>query len=286
MGNSMEPLNELRGQIELQLAGTRNFGARLKALRQQQNMTLDDLAARSGISKAYLSQIENGRVDPPRDDKVRRLEAVFGERPSTLVELAHLARVPDDVRERFARLQDAVARAEEAIPRAASQAPAPPSDAAKGDNLPAEAVDETISAPRHVGRRIPIINRVAAGYPAEFTDLGYPAGVADEYLGEPPGLHDANAFALRVVGDSMAPRYHEGDIVLFSPQSAVHSGDDCYVRFTPECASAQGATFKRVYFDNETTARLQPLNNSHAPLLVPLKEIAGLYRAVFRYEAL
>lgn len=134
--------------------------------------------------------------------------------------------------------------------------------------------------------QIPIINRVSAGYPAEFTDLGYPAGVADEYLGRPPGLSDTAAFAVRVVGDSMSPRYRENDIVLFSPAAPVQSGDDCYVRFAPECRTAEGATFKRVYFDTPETVRLQPRNDRYPPTVVPLAEVTGIYKAVFRYEAL
>ena len=43
----------------------------------------------------------------------------------------------------------------------------------------------------------------------------YPVGIADDYV-RCPDLHDANAFAVRVVGDSMEPRFHEGDIVIFS----------------------------------------------------------------------
>ena len=32
---------------------------------------------------------------------------------------------------------------------------------------------------------IPLINRVSAGYPKDFTDLSYPPKVADEYVGCP-----------------------------------------------------------------------------------------------------
>src|SRR6185295_16344626 len=75
----------------------------------------------------------------------------------------------------------------------------------------------------------PLINKVAAGYPTEFTDLGYPARVADEYVSA-PGVTDADAFAARVVGDSMMPLYREGDIVVFSPERDTKDGDDCFVR--------------------------------------------------------
>lgn len=91
----------------------------------------------------------------------------------------------------------------------------------------------------------PLINSVRAGYPTEFTDLGYPARVADEYVSV-PDLHDPDAFAARVVGDSMAPEYREGDVVVFSPERTARSGADCFVRFERDAET----TFKRVFFES------------------------------------
>lgn len=302
MKNDLEKLRELREQVEQQLRTSQGFGARLRQLRCERHMTLDTLAAESEISKPYLSQIENGRVDPPRDEKIRRLEEVFGLRPRTLVELAHLARTPEDVRERLDHLQQAFARSEEALAAllsrqgeetpggaagqgGAATGPLPTVGAAAGATA-AATPSGLAAAPEPLRGRVPIINRVAAGRPAEFTDLDYPPGVADDYIGAPPGLEDPQAFAVRVDGDSMEPRYRQGDIVIFSPAAPVASGNDCYVRFAPECSVAQGATFKRVYFDSETTVRLQPLNDRYPPLVAPLENVSGIYKAVFRYETL
>ncbi len=276
----LEELRRLRQTVDQQLGAAGGFAARLRDLRRRREMTLEALARAAGISKAYLSQIENGQVEPPREEKLRRLERVFGERPGSLVELAHLERMPEDVRRRLLTLRSAFSRAEETVETLLRVSEPPASECAP------DAPADNAESPRVVQARVPIINRVAAGYPAEFTDLGYPAGVADEYIGAPPDLDDGNAFAVRVVGDSMAPRYREGDIVLFSPAAPIRSGDDCYVRFCAGCSLAEGATFKRVYFDNETTARLQPLNGQYPPTVAPLAEIDGLYKAVYRYEAL
>jgi transcriptional regulator with XRE-family HTH domain/SOS-response transcriptional repressor LexA len=142
---------------------------------------------------------------------------------------------------------------------------------------------------------VPLINSVAAGYPTEFTDLGYPARVADEYV-RVPDVRDPDAFAARVVGDSMEPVYREGDIVVFSPAKALveaggaaglgargasgGGGVDCFVRLEPDHES----TFKRVYFERgaagEELIRLQPLNPKYPPRVVPREQVAGLYAAV------
>ena len=131
---------------------------------------------------------------------------------------------------------------------------------------------------------VPLINKVKAGYPTEFTDLGYPARVADDYV-RCPDLADPDAFAARVVGDSMAPDYREGDIVVFSPLRDITDGDDCFARL----ATGDESTFKRVYFEGEQGSeriRLQPINSRYAPRTYDREEVAGLYRAVQVMRAL
>ncbi|HZW10943.1 MAG TPA: S24 family peptidase, partial [Phycisphaerales bacterium] len=130
-----------------------------------------------------------------------------------------------------------------------------------------------------LAREVPVINKVAAGYPREFTDLGYPVGVADEYV-RCPDLADPDAFAARVVGDSMTPEYREGDIVIFSPARDVKSGSDCFARLWPN----DETTFKRAFFERgpgeEELIRLQPLNPAYPPRTLPREEVVGLFAAV------
>ena len=129
---------------------------------------------------------------------------------------------------------------------------------------------------------VPVINRVSAGYPKDFTDLSYPPRVADDYV-SCPDVHDRDAFAARVHGDSMTPKYRQGDIVIFSPSLPPRDGDDCFVRF------ADGhTTFKRVFFETvdegKSVLRLQPRNERYRPQVVPSQNVTGLYRAVYRYQ--
>jgi SOS-response transcriptional repressor LexA len=89
---------------------------------------------------------------------------------------------------------------------------------------------------------------------------------------------DPDAFAARVVGDSMAPVYVEGDIVIFSPARPVKDGADCFARLEPD----HETTFKRVYFETGEgeRIRLQPLNSAYPPRIVERERVAGLYAAV------
>ena len=126
-----------------------------------------------------------------------------------------------------------------------------------------------------------MINKVPAGYPADFDDLGYPPGAADDYV-RCPDLHDAYAFAVRVVGDSMEPKYREGDIVIFSPARQVENGDDCFVRMT----DPHETTFKQIFFDDKNSVRLQPRNQKYSPMTLEKKRISAIWKAVSRYEHL
>jgi phage repressor protein C with HTH and peptisase S24 domain len=130
---------------------------------------------------------------------------------------------------------------------------------------------------------VPVINRVAGGYPKDFTDLTFPARVAQQYVGC-PDIADKEAFAARVFGDSMTPKYFPGDIVVFSPALPARNGDDCFVRF----GDGQ-TTFKRAFFETDGKARrpvirLQPRNEQYPPTIIPSNQVSGLYRAVYRFQ--
>jgi SOS-response transcriptional repressor LexA len=127
---------------------------------------------------------------------------------------------------------------------------------------------------------VPIINRVAAGRPTGHTDLDFPDGTADTHL-DVPDVAGPDSFATRITGRSMEPKYLEGDLVVFDGQAKVEDGADCFVRLEPDHES----TFKRVYFDEaQATIRLQPLNPDYPAQTVPREQVAGLYRAVWKFS--
>jgi phage repressor protein C with HTH and peptisase S24 domain len=258
------------------------LGTKIRRMRRRLGLTLDELAGRTGISKPYLSLIETGRVtNPPSDEKLRKLEQALGFTAGELVTQAHLLRTPRDVRAMLAGLMQ-----QKADPAAASR-PAPPAgvdlDAAFMSGVLQELVDRSSGNVEAVATNaVPVINKVSAGYPSDFTDLSYPRGVADDYVGC-PDVNDKDAFAARVHGDSMTPKYRSGDIVIFSPAAMTRNGDDCFVRFEDG-----QTTFKRVFFESDeqgqAVLRLQPRNERYRPQIVPSERVTGLWRAVWRYQ--
>src|SRR6266566_2478676 len=81
------------------------LGVQLRRKRLLLGLTLDELAGRTQISKPYLSLIETGRVmNPPSDEKLRRLEQALAFKAGELLTQAHLQRTPRDVRAVLNRL--------------------------------------------------------------------------------------------------------------------------------------------------------------------------------------
>ena len=255
-----------------------SLGQIIRKKREELGMTLDEVSSGTGFSKPYLSTIETGKVkNPPSDNLLRRLEMVLKFERGMLQHIAHIERVPADIRGEYEAI-DAERRQYRQIIRKIVERKTDTSELGKMLEVNG---DGEVSVGVTAGCLIPVINKVSAGYPVDFDDFGYPVGFADDYV-RCPDLHDGNAFAVRVVGDSMEPRFSEGDVVIFSPSSSVHNGDDCFVRFTMPHES----TFKRVFFESDDKVRLQPLNQKYAPVTVEGSRVNGIYRAVIRYERL
>ncbi len=257
------------------------LGQIIRKRRHELNITLDEVSAKTGFSKPYLSTIETGKVkNPPSDSLLRKLEDALNFSAGTLRHIANLDRMPADVRQRFEAYEAENERWRKLVQSLIDK---------KGgkdeiDELLSKSdlkVDSGSSTAVKPGRLIPVINRVAAGYPVDFDDLQYPAGFADDYV-RCPDIDDSQAFAVRVVGDSMTPKFIEGDIVIFSPAAEVRSGDDCFIRLS----TPHETTFKKVFFEPQDRVRLQPRNENYAPLIVEGSRVNGMYRAVIKYERL
>jgi len=257
-----------------------SLGQIIRKKREQLNLTLDEVSNRIGFSKPYLSTIETGKVkNPPSDELLTRLEKILEFEPGLLLHIAHIEGLPADVRQEYESAEAESQKWRQVIKNLIGKK----ANASRLSKLLAES-DLNIEQdrlPLAAGRLVPVINKVSAGYPSDFNDLDYPVGIADDYI-RCPDMHDPNAFAVRVVGDSMEPKFREGDIVIFSPAAEVHNGDDCFVRF----AMPHETTFKRVFFESDNKIRLQPRNEKYSPTIVDGKRINGLYRAVVKHEKL
>lgn len=217
--------------------------------RLERGLSLAALAAAAGCSKAYLSGIENGCYpNPPSQGLLQSLEAALELPEGRLCRLAQWQATPEPIKAQLSRL--------------------------RGELQSLRQRDAVVLRDGCVG--VPLINKVAAGLPAEFTDLEMPVGVADESVPVPATVGRA-AFAARIQGDSMHPTYRDGELVVFDPGLQPADGMDCLVRLLPDHTT----TFKRIFFEPGDRLRLVPLNPTYEPLAVPLEQVSGLWPAVY-----
>jgi len=167
--------------------------ARLRKIRQGSNVQADELAARLAIkSLNYVFKIERGEKEPTWET-VKRIAQALG------VPLRSLIR--DDVLRELAP-----------------------------ESSPAVAEDS--SGYRAGPGIIPVVGYASAGTASapEYTNGDTPPGIG--VLGEINFAQDLGpgAYAIRVKGDSMLPRFRNGNVLIVSPGGRWGDGDTCLVR--------------------------------------------------------
>jgi len=258
------------------------LGAIIRQRRERTGLTQDQLALLTGISKPYLSNIETGKIkNPPSDGILKEFERHLDFDRGELLRIAHFAKTPVDVRSEHELMTAQLQKLRGVVGRLLSDKPRTDQGqvdlAGLTERLGREGDGRRVTS----GKMAPVINDVKTGYPLRFADLDYPDTVATEYV-RCPDLHDENAFAVRVVGDEMEPKYHQGDIVVFSPATEPRDGDDCFVRF----AGPGRTVFRRYRAKGKDEIRLEPLNGSYDANTHPRGEVSDIWPAVVRIERL
>lgn len=104
---------------------------------------------------------------------------------------------------------------------------------------------------------IPVYGRVPAGTPIEAIED------VDEYIDVPAEFAKGGKklFGLKVKGDSMYPKYLDGDIIVVREESDCESGQDCVVY-----VNGYDATLKKIIKKADHII-LQPLNPEYEPIM-------------------
>ena len=128
---------------------------------------------------------------------------------------------------------------------------------------------------RGAAQPIPLIGLTQAGGGGFFDDGGFPVGGGWEQI-RFPRVDDENAYALEVTGDSMAPLYRDGDVLIVSPNSAPRKGDRVVLR------TIDGEVMAKVLVRRTAkTVELASLNPAHPNLVFPLERIDWIARIVW-----
>lgn len=112
---------------------------------------------------------------------------------------------------------------------------------------------------------IPVLGKVVAGYPIEAVENIIDYEEISEIM-----ARSGEFFALQVTGDSMLPRFAEGDVVIVRKQDDVDNGDIAIMM-----VNGNDATIKKVR-KHEWGIDLIPLNSAYDIITYSNKEIAEL----------
>ncbi|OYW74181.1 MAG: hypothetical protein B7Z37_18985 [Verrucomicrobia bacterium 12-59-8] len=235
--------------VEQPVKGEKNaFALRVAALREKMGVTRPKLAQRLGVSRQYVTKIENGaHASLPVIKLIEKLEAEIQNRAAD---------------------HTAVPAPDHAASSAATAAPtvADPVGVAPSFSMPAAPVAGT---PRLTA--LPVLTIPAA------RDLTVPAQAAfasTEHLAF--SVSDPDAFAMRLSGDAMLPQHHDGELAVLYPNSMPHTGDRVIARLSD---SLGGDVLFRIYStaDHGHSIVLSSLNPLYPPVTLSPEEIVWIY---------
>ena len=112
---------------------------------------------------------------------------------------------------------------------------------------------------------VPVLGKVIAGVPIEAIE-----DIIDYEEIDTEMAKDGEYFALQISGDSMEPKFTEGDIVIVRKQASIESGQIAIVR-----VNGNDATVKKVVV-NDSGITLVPFNNAYDPIYYSRVDIQKL----------
>ncbi|EXU78783.1 hypothetical protein AX13_09850 [Comamonas aquatica DA1877] len=116
-------------------------------------------------------------------------------------------------------------------------------------------------------RMVPVTGNVKGGDDGYLVQSHVPDGFVEYWTGDP------KAFALRIKGDSMHPRYRAGEFVVVTPSIEAQPGRDVVVRlFNGKCL------LKQLNWVRQDEVQLLSINNGYGPMTIPMDEVECICR--------
>ena len=241
-----DPLS-LRRERELEVSHLhKELGKLIRAERRKRHLTSDDLARKTGHTKAYVLAVEQGRRNGLTGDFLSRACRILAIDPFAVVDIQD--RIIRDLKTRVHQL-----------------------DREQAGRTIGEELGQHVSG-------TPILVGDEAVYPSEFDESGHPMAAVEGFV-LLPDLGTRPTFALRVCGDEMdgegSTSFREGDLVIFATDRSARSGELAFVRYRDDQTS-----FRRLYHDDEQVIRLQALRAESSPVLLALDEVISAWPLV------
>lgn len=221
------------------------FGERLEAALTHLVWGPSELATRSGVAMATISALTNRG-----SDRSNYKEALIKGFPADKISHEWLRDEVGDM-----------------IPTARPSTP-------QGVPLPRTVLEQSnvTEAPALIpSRQIPVVGHVKGGEDGFFEEMRYPVGHGEgtvEYW-----TRDPHAYALRVKGDSMSPRFRAREFVVVTPSVEAQPGNDVVVRLKDG-----RKLLKMLNWVHDDEIQLLSINDGHGPTTLALEEIESIQR--------
>lgn len=119
-------------------------------------------------------------------------------------------------------------------------------------------------------RRVPVVGTAQLGKDGFWSETEHPEGFGDGYMQWPS--KDQNAYAVRVVGDSMHPRIKFGEFVIVEPNHPFAPDDEVLV------VTKDGRSMVKTFlFQRDGAVALQSINDGHGRLTLLESEIEKIH---------
>lgn len=290
------------------------FSTRLKNYREAHRLTQGEMGNKLGVTDKYVSMLEREEKAVDDDSTISQLLAMYEAQdqrqgtflinddaddpvdPHALIkaamrkkvlgfkELSKVTKIPADV------LRNAIEgnnRTSERVMKAIADAlnlNVSTLMAGQDENIIRDQAIGTFGATPEIevigskmkAKYVPLISMAQAGtmMESEFTDGGY-SGEGALFF----DVKDPKAVAIRIVGDSMEPRYYPGDVVLAYPSSKPHNGDVVIARLDEK--EGGGVVFKmHTSRDSGERIILSSFNPAYPTLEMPRRNILWMYPVV------
>ena len=126
-----------------------------------------------------------------------------------------------------------------------------------------------------VKKTVPLIALAQAGEAGYFDASGFPTGLGWEEI-RFPAINDEHAYALEISGDSMAPIYKEGTLVIVSPAASIRRGDRVVVKTRDGEVMA-----KELKRRTAKSIELRSLNPAHSERTLSVNDVLWMARIMW-----
>jgi phage repressor protein C with HTH and peptisase S24 domain len=132
--------------------------------------------------------------------------------------------------------------------------------------------DNSAASRRHTR---PLIGLAQAGEGGFFDDAGFAVGAGWDEI-DVLADADEHSYALEISGDSMAPLYRDGDIVIVSPAAPIRRGDRVVVKTT-----AGEIMAKELKRQTARSIELRSINPAYPDRVIPREEVSWMARILW-----